>query len=212
MGIAIRQAMITKPTNSLDCIFHRLNIVAPRTLRIPISFVFCSATNEAKANKPRQEINMARIAKKPARFPILTSAVYFFAYSSSINLYSNGLPELYFLKTVAILDKASEVAVVGFIRMVITPIQPSQKKTDGSIGSYGDCVSISLAMPTMVYVFPLYFINSPTGFFNPVILAPVSLRMTDPESAGKSLEKSRPSFIFQPIVFPKSGVTFTSLK
>src|SRR5688572_6482477 len=135
MGIEMRQAMITNPTNSFDCIFQRLNTVAPSTLRTPISLFRCSATKDANPNRPRQEINMARIAKKLARLPILTSLEYFLAYSSSINLYSNGLPGLYFLNTGAILAKASPTAIVGFILMVITPIHPSQKKTDGCIGS-----------------------------------------------------------------------------
>ena len=35
-------------------------ILAPKTFLIPISFVFISATNDAKPNKPRQAIKMER--------------------------------------------------------------------------------------------------------------------------------------------------------
>jgi CCR4-NOT transcriptional regulation complex NOT5 subunit len=37
--------------------------VAPSTFRIPISFVFCSAVNEAKPKIPRHAIKIAKLEK-----------------------------------------------------------------------------------------------------------------------------------------------------
>src|SRR5687768_8383296 len=114
---------------------------------------------------------------------------------------------------VPILAIASLVGIVGFNRIVSTEFQPSQKKIEGSIGSYGDCVTISFTTPIMVWSFPCHLTVSPSGFLKPITFAADSFMMIAPPlSVGKSFEKSRPLMIFHPIVFPNSGDTFTSLK
>jgi hypothetical protein len=85
MGMAITHEMITKPTKSFDSNRHRSNTDAPTIFLIPISLVRCSATKEANPNSPRQEIKMARIAKKVESWPILSSWLNFLPYSSSTN-------------------------------------------------------------------------------------------------------------------------------
>ena len=63
--------------NSADNNPARPIMPAPRTLRIPISFVLRSAVKAARPNKPRQEIQIARAANtldnlltsKPEYFP-----------------------------------------------------------------------------------------------------------------------------------------------
>ena len=47
--MAIKHEIITNNANSLESIFHKLNTDAPSTLRTPISFLRCSATNDAKS-------------------------------------------------------------------------------------------------------------------------------------------------------------------
>jgi len=81
----MKKEISTNTTKSLESKFHTLNTEAPNTFLIPISFVRCSATNEANPNKPRQEIIIASKAKKPASLPTRTSLLNFFAYSSSAN-------------------------------------------------------------------------------------------------------------------------------
>ncbi len=63
--------IITNPINSLDNKLQILKMEAPITLRTPISFVRFSATKLDRPKRPRQEINMARMAKKadPASRP-----------------------------------------------------------------------------------------------------------------------------------------------
>ena len=58
--------MSTHLTNSLDKKQTIPEIEAPSTLRIPISFVFCSAVNEVNPNKPRQAMHIA-IREKPIK-------------------------------------------------------------------------------------------------------------------------------------------------
>src|ERR1700730_12670812 len=101
------QEIITSETKSFDNILHRLKTLAPKTFRTPISLVRCSATKEANPNNPKQEMNMARLAKKVARFPMRSSPENFCAYSSSVNLYWKGLPGLNLLKTGSNLEMAS---------------------------------------------------------------------------------------------------------
>ena len=106
IGTAIRKEMPIRPIKSLESKFQTLNTDAPNTFLTPISFLRCSATNDAKPNKPRQEITMANMAKKLASLPIRSSSPNFFAYSSSTNWYSNGCSGLNFLNTDSILLNA----------------------------------------------------------------------------------------------------------
>ncbi len=99
--------MITNKTKSCDSIRHKFDTEAPSTLRMPISLVRCSATNDANPNKPRQEINTARMAKKVASSPIRFSLPNLRAYSSSTNAASKGVAGLILLKTSSILLMAS---------------------------------------------------------------------------------------------------------
>ena len=125
----------TSNTNSLDSIFQRPKTVAPKTLRTPISFVFCSATKEASANKPRHEMNIARPAKMLASFPICSSARNFSAKSVSTKVYSNGLEGLCFLKTGSILAIASFADKSLLRRIVmISPQVYSRVKIVGCTG------------------------------------------------------------------------------
>jgi len=85
MGDAIHNEIITSPINSFDNKFQILNMEAPTTFRTPISLVRCPATKLANPKRPRQEINMARMAKKAESLPMRCSWLNFFAYSSSAN-------------------------------------------------------------------------------------------------------------------------------
>ncbi len=71
--MATRQEMITNTMNSFDNNFHRLNTDAPTTFLIPISFVRCSATKDARPKRPRQEIKTASMAKKAVNLLIRSS-------------------------------------------------------------------------------------------------------------------------------------------
>ena len=75
----ISEEKMTSTTKSLESIRHKLSTDAPNTLRIPISFVRCSAKQEANQNKPKQLMNMARVAKKPANVPMRSSEANFAA-------------------------------------------------------------------------------------------------------------------------------------
>ena len=79
MGEAISNDMVTSFTKSFDNNCHKLNTVAPNTLRTPISLMRCSAINDAMPNKPRQLINMAKPAKQVASLPIRSSFSSFLA-------------------------------------------------------------------------------------------------------------------------------------
>src|SRR4029078_684475 len=132
----MKQEMIISKTNSLDSICHGLTILAPNTLRTPISFVRCSATKDDRPNNPRHEISIASMAKRVDKFPIRSSSENLCAYSSSVNLYSKGLEGLYFLNTVSILDKALFIVTDGFMRTVTTFAHPgSITKITGCTGS-----------------------------------------------------------------------------
>jgi len=72
--MAITQAASTRITKSFDSICHRLATEAPSTLRMPISLVRCSATNEASPNSPRQLMKIAKTVKNEASFPMRSSA------------------------------------------------------------------------------------------------------------------------------------------
>ena len=69
----------TSNTNSFDSNRHKLNTDAPSTLRTLISLIRCSATKIESPNNPRQLIKIARIAKKEASLPTLSSAANFAA-------------------------------------------------------------------------------------------------------------------------------------
>src|SRR5687768_18325235 len=94
--------IITSKIKSLDNIFHKLKIDAPSTFRMPISFVRCSATKEAKPNNPRQLINMASAAKIADNVPTRSSDANLAACSRSANLKSKGTSGKYLLKTCSI--------------------------------------------------------------------------------------------------------------
>src|SRR5687768_322673 len=107
-------------TKSCDNILHKLVTDAPITFRMPISFVRCSATKEANANNPRQEIKMASTAKKVDNVPRRFSLPNFCAYSSSTKEGENGEAGFIFLNTVSILLSASFTFVLGLILMINT--------------------------------------------------------------------------------------------
>src|SRR5262245_55667385 len=107
--------MITRITKSFESICHNPATEAPNTLRMPISFVRCSATNDARPNKPRQEMKMARIAKYIANLPMRSSFPNFLSYSSSTNEDVNGEAGLYFLNTSSIFASDFLALHDGFI-------------------------------------------------------------------------------------------------
>jgi len=61
---------------SSDNICTILIILAPNTLRIPISFRRCCAEKETSPNKPKQEIKIAKMAKYKEGFPTIASDLY----------------------------------------------------------------------------------------------------------------------------------------
>ena len=71
IGAAITNAMITRIVNSRESCMMRLRLVAPNTLRIPTSFFFRSAVNEANPTNPRHAMKIARPAKR--RRPVSVS-------------------------------------------------------------------------------------------------------------------------------------------
>ena len=83
MGVAIRQEISTKTTKSLDKDCQSLATDAPNTLRMPISLVRCSAMNDARPNKPKHEIKMARMETIKESLPMKAVYLNFLAYSAS---------------------------------------------------------------------------------------------------------------------------------
>ena len=73
IGTAIKQEITTSFKKSLDNIFHTLKIDAPNTLRTPISFFLCSATNDVNPNSPKQLIKIANAVNTPESVPIRSS-------------------------------------------------------------------------------------------------------------------------------------------
>src|ERR1044072_2036485 len=122
--MAMQQDKTTNTTKSFESSCHKLKTDAPTTFLIHISFVRCSAVKEARPNKPRQEISMARIAKKPANLPMRSSTANCWAYASSANWYSNGPEGFILLKTPLIFDNASDTEAVGAIRTKILFTHP----------------------------------------------------------------------------------------
>ena len=68
MGQAITLPTMTHLVNSFESRTVIPETDAPRTLRIPISLVRCSAMKEAKPKRPRQEMNIAKIPFQIGRF------------------------------------------------------------------------------------------------------------------------------------------------
>src|ERR1700753_2827968 len=89
--------IITNRINSCDNLNHKLLTLAPSTLRIPISLRLCSAENEARPNKPKQEMMIARQVKPVAIAPSRLSFWNFLLNFSSVKVYSKGNSGLYFL-------------------------------------------------------------------------------------------------------------------
>ena len=73
-GEAIIAAITTSFKKSVESSATILVMLAPNTLRTPISFMRCSALNVANPNKPKQEIRMATIVKSPTIDESLVSA------------------------------------------------------------------------------------------------------------------------------------------
>src|ERR1700733_14169773 len=89
--------IITSSTNSCESAAHKLPVLAPRTLRMAISFLRCSAEKDARPNRPRQEITIARQVKPADMIPSKRSLLNFLSNFSSVNVYSNGYWGLNFL-------------------------------------------------------------------------------------------------------------------
>jgi len=62
MGDDIRKEIITRKEKSFEISRTRLGTVAPKTFRMPIYFVRCSAVNAAKPNKPRPVMMIVSVA------------------------------------------------------------------------------------------------------------------------------------------------------
>lgn len=77
--MAIKQENKTSTTKSCDNILQTAATDAPNTLRIPISFVRCSAVKEARPKIPKQLISTASAAKKLDNLPTRSSFPNFFA-------------------------------------------------------------------------------------------------------------------------------------
>ena len=88
-------------------------MVAPNTLRTPISLVRCSATNEANPNKPKQLIRIANKVNTRAKLATRSSEANFAAYYSSIKSYWNGRFGKCALNVVSIMFKFSETLLLG---------------------------------------------------------------------------------------------------
>src|SRR6185312_5257623 len=146
---AIKQEINTSNANSLESICHRWYTEAPNTLRTPISFLRCSATNDARPNNPRHEIKVAKIVKNVASLPSRCWSSNFLAYISSLNLKSNGAPGLYFLNTASILFNASATGTAFLMATVTMPtFSGLHMKIVGVTGLYGDSIIISFTTPT----------------------------------------------------------------
>ena len=76
---------------SFESNIHILLTDAPRTFRISISFVRCSATKGANPKSPKQLRKIANIVNTLAKLAIRSSDLNFFPYSSSTNWNSNGI-------------------------------------------------------------------------------------------------------------------------
>src|SRR5690349_12031696 len=120
IGAAIMNEIITRITKSLDNNRHTLNTLAPNTFLTPISLVRCSATKDASPKIPRQEMKIARKAKKVESLPISDSDSNVCATNSSAKWYSNGTDGFNLVKTAPILLIALATPTSGLILILIT--------------------------------------------------------------------------------------------
>src|SRR3954453_19129869 len=63
MGEAMKNEITTSFKKSFDKSDTMPDVLAPNTLRIPISLMRCSTLNVVSPNKPRQEMKMAMMVK-----------------------------------------------------------------------------------------------------------------------------------------------------
>jgi hypothetical protein len=87
MGAETAKAKITNFEKSFESKITKLATEAPITLRMPISFVRCSAIKAANPNKPRQVITIANDANMPANRLIKLMSENFFSKSESAKRY-----------------------------------------------------------------------------------------------------------------------------
>ncbi len=86
--------------------------------------------------------------------------------------------------------------------MATLPPPVNRLKTTGFGSSYGDAITRLLTTPTTLKELPNQVMVSPTGFVKPIKRTAASFNINADESLRKFLEKSRPSFICQPMVLP----------
>ena len=87
MGQAIKMATKTNLIKSTESSFTIPGRLAPKTFRIPISFVLCCVTNAARPNSPKQAINIANPANVDTMDWVLCTSAYSDANPSSKNEY-----------------------------------------------------------------------------------------------------------------------------
>src|SRR5690606_23331857 len=107
VGEAIRIAMPTNFTKSLERRWTTLPTDAPKTLRMPISLMRRSVLKVAKPYKPIQEIKIARRENARINEAALRSARYRASNSSLANWYSKGISGISCFQMLAAASKAS---------------------------------------------------------------------------------------------------------
>src|SRR6185437_5026021 len=95
-GIARAAAINTNIKKSFDNSFTICGMLAPNTLRTPISLTRCDMVNADKPNKPKQAMNMAMQANMENRVPCCCSLWYSWSKRWSRNVKSKGVLGKYF--------------------------------------------------------------------------------------------------------------------
>ncbi len=189
---------------SFDNITITLLTDAPKTFRIPISFVRTSALKVASPNNPRHEMIIASAAKYFDITDTRCSEIYCDWYSSSRNLYSNKNPGLNFLYSSSILPMVSLSFPGAIFTMIGDVLEGSKLNTTGDIGSCSEEIWKSLSTPIIVLSSPHKLTFVPIGSFNPISFIAVSLKMSPWLSVPYALENDLPLISCMPSVSIKS--------
>src|SRR3972149_2872016 len=206
-GQATALATSTRRTNSFERRATTSTSDAPRTFRIPISFVRRSVENEASPKSRTQAIKIVSAEKRKNTSPSRWAERYSASMLSSRNAYSNGIAgakDFHSASSIRMVLSRS----VGRTRTatndsgIVYELEDVWKRAKGPMGEYSDAKLKFLITPMMRYfaLFPPgYVMVIPTGSESPNSRTAASLRMTLDESANSG-ENPRPCTIDMPIV------------
>ncbi len=148
-GAATTNEIATNIINSFDSSCTRLFMLAPKTLRMPISFVRCSAIKVERPNKPRQAIRIASTENISTISPMRCSALYISLNESSKKRYLKGKPGAIALHLFFTCCTTSAV-LAAFILKQAKPVLRARKNPSGPTFCLSDSKLKFLTTPIMV--------------------------------------------------------------